>query len=125
MSTVLTNPYSNQVAISATTWTKFAECASPLTNLSINYRLLSRDLTSDVKIRVAQVPVTFIEASAQPTDDQWIQPFDLILGPNGVKTGIAEDTGFILPVGFKLIAKADKVQVTAKAHGYTKQVIGA
>ena len=90
---------------------------------TVNFRLISRDLTQNIKTRIAIVPNGFIDGSATPPpNNTWIAPIDIILGPNGVTSGIIEDTAIVLSPGETIIAYVDADLVTARVHGLIRTI---
>lgn len=90
---------------------------------TVNARIVSLNLAADVKVRMAIVPIAWADGSSvAPSDDQWIQPVDLILGPNGIHNGIMEDTGIVLLPGTALVAYSNTGLATGRAHGFMRSI---
>lgn len=121
MTIYVTSPLAVSKILTAGKYRTLAVCPGSSISAVVNVRFVSRNLAADSKIRLAIVPSTFLDNSVTaPTDDQWIQPVDLILGPNGIGVGIIEDTGIVLKPNEMLVAYSDNGLVTARSHGFLR-----
>lgn len=118
---LITEPIDIGVALTAGQYTTLAGCPAASLSAVVNIRLISRDLTADVKVRLANVGEAFVDGATPPADSEWIQPLDLVLGPTGVTAGILEDSAIVLKPGRKIVAYADASKVTAHIHGFNKK----
>lgn len=121
MTTVIT-PIDQGVVLPAGLYTTVYSCPADATNAVINLRLASRTLDTDIKVRVANVPIAFTDGASAPDDSSWRQPVDIILGPSGVVTGILEINGMVVKAGRKLVAFGFVDGITASAEGFQKKI---
>ena len=92
-------------------------------NATVNARIVTQDLTKNLKIRLAIVPAGFTDGSTTaPADNTWIAPLDIVLGPNGISSGILEDTAIVLAAGETLVAYSDLGFATARVHGLVRTI---
>lgn len=115
-----TRPYSLGKAVGNTAWTLVAEVTGTDISASLNVRFSTTNRAADIKIRVAIVPASFNLGIDTPSNDQWIQPIDIVIGPSGAVSGIIEDSGIILLNGYKIVAKTDALVVSSRAHGFVR-----
>jgi hypothetical protein len=112
-------PFTRGTAL-GTSFSEVATTVAPAVSTTLNMRVVTLTPEVDVTVQVAIVPNTW-QSSDAVTNDMFIQPKDLKIGPTGIQVGIYEDTGIILPVGFKIIAKASApASLTARAHGIVR-----
>ncbi len=78
-----------------------------------NIRLINRDLINSVTIRLAICPPGYA-APALPTDADWFEPPDLVIGAGG---GI-DNTAVTMGPGEVLVGFASAATVTVRVHGY-------
>ena len=90
---------------------------------TVNARITSHDLTQNTKIRMAIVPSSFAEGNIAPSNDCWISPIDMVLGPNGISVGSIEDTALVLSPGEQIVVMSDIGNATARAHGLVRTVV--
>lgn len=117
---IVTQPIDSGVDIPAGQYVTVGVCPAEAKAAAVNVRLVSRDLARNIKVRLAVVPLAFVDGATPPADTDWIQPVDLVLGPNGVAVGILEDSGIVLSPGRKIVAYSDVGYLTARIHGYLK-----
>ena len=97
---------------------------APLSCISatVNARLISHDLTQNIKTRIAIVPNSFTEGTIAPTNDLWSSPVDMVIGPNGITSGIIEDTAIVLSPGESIVMYTDLGNANARVHGLIRTV---
>lgn len=117
---MITQAIDVSMALAPGVYTKLVSIPELALSSNINIRLLSKDLTRNSKIRVANCPNTFVEGTTPPQNHEWLQPLDLILGPGGIRIGIMEDTGVVLRPGRCIVVYSETDCVNAHAHGYVK-----
>ena len=124
MSTV---PYEKGTSLKVGKYVTIAKVPVGAVSLTLNLRFVLENLSVAAKLRVAKVPETFNDETAEvPISGQWLQPIDTPLGTGGVKAGpdILKDEKIVLTAGSKIVAYADHgvgTGVTAQACGFARQ----
>jgi len=113
-------PVNGKASLAAAKYTSIYSAPANCISATVNLRLVSQDLTKNIKTRLAIVSGAFVDGVDAPSAINWISAVDLILGANGVPTGIMEDTGIVLSPGETIVAYADLGFVTARVHGFVK-----
>lgn len=121
MAEIITDPISDGKALTAGVYTTLHYCQAPQQSATLNVRMVSRSLTDNIAIRLYLAPAAFVDGGSPPAADYIIQPQDLVLGPDGIKVGIFEDSAVVMKPGQKLIAYVDKSLCTAHWHGFAKR----
>ena len=93
-------------------------------SVTVNARMITMDLAANSKIRMAIVSGDiYIDGTTTPPDDKyWIQPKDLILGPDGLTVGIFEDSAIVLAPGENIVMYSDTNLVVGRVHGLMRSV---
>jgi len=103
-------------------------CAVPqgAANITVSIRMVSLLLVAgtNVPVYLARVPVTDTtdQSNYTPAPQYNIQPPGILLGPGGSVAGIIEDTGIVIPAGWKIVARTDTFtseKLAISYHGYT------
>lgn len=80
----------------------------------------SPGVSPPINLQMALIPSNqALTASIQPS--QYVQPKDIIIGQNGVNSGILECSAIIIPNGMKLVAKASESGLVGRAHGFLRR----
>lgn len=97
-------------------FTEVFRVEAPAISYTANIRVISMDLTANVSLQLALVPMATAPNTAF-TGDQYLQPKNIIIGPNGINGGFLEDTAVIIPQGMKLVARVSATGLVCRAHG--------
>jgi len=90
---------------------------------TVNARIVSHDLTQNISCTMYIVPNGYIVGSSVvPNDNTLISPKNVVLGPNGVASGIMEDTSIVLAPGETLVVYTDIGFSTSRVHGLVRTI---
>lgn len=115
---IYNSPLNQSVIIPGTgNYVEVFRVGTPNVSATVNIRVITTNLALNIGLELLLVPDTM--ALAGPfTDDMYLQPKNINIGPAGAVSGIIEDTGVVIPAGKKLIAKATAAGLVARLHGY-------
>lgn len=117
---IVNTPFNVSVAI-GTSLTEVLNVQQPKESVTANIRVITTDLAANISVQLALVPSGMaLTNSLNP--EYYLQPKDIVLGPNGITDGFLEDTAVIIPAGMKLVAKASAGGLVCRAHGLTREV---
>lgn len=127
MSTINILPISGQKKLEAGKYHSVYQAPADCISVTLNARMITMNLAVDSKIRMAIVSNDiFVDGTTTPPDDKyWIQPKDLVLGPNGLTVGIFEDSAIVLAPGENIVMYSNNDLIVGHVHGLMRTAVSA
>lgn len=138
MPTITVVPIASPVNLQAGKYTQiFNNNAVNTVSSTLNARMVSQDITVDKTVTMFIVPAAVVASEAAkpagtgytnggvvaPPLEHLMIPPNTKLGPNGIPSGVYEDTGLVLQAGDTVVCFTPDGGVTARVHGFQRQSV--